>query len=359
MKNVLVTVLVILPLLVGACGGDGGGAPQDAGAGTGADPGTAETGADGDAEVADADCQPVTARASHHITSASAAHQGLETLAEEVEAATEGRVTIEIFSDAQLGGLGEMTENLRSGVVQIALIDSGTLSQFDSELGVFDLPFMFEQMEEFNELMDSEVGETVNDRVRDVGVEPLYWSAVGLRSMFFSDTRVEGPDDMRGLTMRVPEAPVWVDTFRALGTSPTAIPAGELYTAVQTGVVDGFELPHGTVVDLALNEVADHMTVSGHILTNILIAASPSFLESLCAADRDALLAAAEAAEADTRAGWVEDNSAAEEVLFAELEVVDSPDLEAFRAAVEPVHEAFVAENGSELYDLVTDALGR
>lgn len=305
------------------------------------------------------ECEEITARASHHITAASAVHVGLEQLATDVLAATDGRVTIEVLSDAQLGGLGEMTENLRNNVVQIALIDTGTLSQFDGEMGVFDLPFLFEDMSEFNDLMDGPVGDLVNERVRAVGPEPLYWSAVGLRSMFFNGVTVNGPEDMAGLTMRVPEAPVWVDTFRALGTSPTAIPGGDIYTSVQTGVVDGFELPHGTTVDLALNEVVTDMTISGHILTNILIAASAGFMDSLCDPDLAALRAAAVDAEQTTRDGWLSDNAEAEEVLFAELDVVDSPDLAAFREATISVHEDFREAHGDELYEAATAALGR
>lgn len=352
-------------MLASACGGD---EPAETEPEPTETEGTAqEEPADSAGEPADDDgtavdtseCEEVTARASHHITSASAVHVGLEQLAQDIAAATDGRVQVEVFSDAQLGGLGEMTENLRGDVVQIALIDTGTLSQFDGEFGVFDLPFMFEEMSEFNDVMDGEVGETVDERVREVGPEPLYWSAVGLRSMFFNGVSVEGPDDMAGLTMRVPEAPVWVDTFRALGTSPTAIPAGDLYTSVQTGVVDGFELPHGTTVDLALNEVVTDMTISGHILTNILIAASPDFMDSLCDVDREALLEAAEAAKETTRQGWLDDNAAAEEVLFQELDVVDDPDLDAFREATQSVHDDFRAENGDELYEALTSALGR
>lgn len=306
------------------------------------------------------DCDDVTANASHHISAASAAHLGMEALAEEVAAGTDGRLTIEVFSDAQLGGLGEMVENLRSGAIEIALVDSGSLSQFAGELGVFDLPFLFEDMTEFNDLMDGPVGETVNDSiVNDAGVVPLYWSAVGLRDMFFVDAEVRTPDDIAGLTMRVPEAPVWVDTFSALDTSPTAIAAGELYQALETGVVDGFEFPLGTAVDLNMYEPVSTMTKTGHILTNILIAASPQFMDALCDADRDALLAAAAVAEDETRRLWVEDNTAAEDILAENLTIIEDADLEAFRDATASVHEDFVETHGSELYDLVQEELGR
>lgn len=355
-RSTLCVIGTTLALLLTACGGEEPdvAAPDDSPAEEG--PGDDET----DDVSAGEECEPVTARASHHISAESAAHIGMEALAEEAAAGTEGRITIEVFSDAQLGGLGEMTENLRSGAIEIALVDSGAMSQFAGELGVFDLPFLFEEMTEFNDLMDGPVGETVEEIiVSEAGVSPLYWSAVGLRDMFFVDTEVRTPADIEGLTMRVPEAPVWVDTFEALNTSPTAIPAGELYTALETGVVDGFEFPLGTAVDLNMYEPVNYLTKTGHILTNILIAASPQFLDSLCDADREALMAAADAAEQVTRDGWVSDNENAVEVLEENLTVIEDADLQAFRDATSVVHEDFVEEHGSELYDVVTSELGR
>lgn len=343
------SLVLALALLMAACGGGDDGQTADE---TQPEPAGTE-------QAADADCQPVETQASHHITAESAAHKGMQVLADEVEANTDGRVTIEIFSDGQLGGLAEMTENLRSGAVGVALIDSGSASQFAPELGVFNLPFLFEDMGDFNELMDGEVGEAVNTIIReDVEIEPLYWSAVGLRDMFFVETEVRSAADIQGLTMRVPEAPVWVDTFEALGTSPTAIPSGELYTALQTGVVDGFEFPLGTAVDLKMYEPVSVWTQTGHILTDTLIAASPSFVNELCEPDREALFAAADAAATETRDLWREDNENAEGVLSENLTVIDDPDLESFRDAVGPVHTAFTEENGSELYDMIQEALG-
>jgi tripartite ATP-independent transporter DctP family solute receptor len=343
-KSRAAAALSAIALVASACGGTGATNPPAA---SGPAAGTSDPGG----------CTSTTARASHHISAQSAAHKGLEVFAEEVSAKTDGRVTIEIFSDAQLGGLAEMSENLRSGAIEIALIDSGSLSQFEPELGVVDLPFLFQDMEQFNTLMDGDVGERVDTLVEENGITPLYWSAVGLRDLFMVDKEVRSAADLQGLTMRVPEAPVWVDTFTALGTSPTAIAASELYTALDTGVVDGFEFPLGTAVDLKMYEPVSVWSQTGHILTNILIAAAPDFIDGLCEADRNAVFEAADTARTETRALWAQDNEAAVEVLAAELTVIDDVDIDSFREAVAPVHDEFTESNGSELYDLIQDAL--
>ncbi len=303
-------------------------------------------------------CESVSAKASHHISAASAVHRGLETLASDVSAATEGRVTIEILSDAQLGGLGEMPENLRSGAVDIALVDTGSMSGFDAELGVTDLPFLWESMDEFNGVIDSPVGDLFNDKVRAIGIEPLYWSAVGMRDMFFTNKEVTSPEQLSGLKIRVPEAPVWIQTFEALDASPTPVAAAEIYSSAESGLIDGFELPLGTTVDLNLNEVVKYQARTSHILTHIMIGASPTFLDKLCESDRAALDAAAKAAQDDTRQGWKDDNEAAVAVLEADLTVNDA-DLAAFREATSSVLDNFASANGSELLDAIKAQLGR
>jgi tripartite ATP-independent transporter DctP family solute receptor len=303
-------------------------------------------------------CESVSAKAAHHITATSAVHRGLETLAADVSAATEGRVTIEILSDAQLGGLAEMPENLRSGAVDIALVDTGAMGGFDAELGVTDLPFLWESMDEFNDVIDSPVGDLFNDKVRAIGIEPLYWSAVGLRDMFFTNVEVTTPEQLSGLKIRVPQASVWVQTFEALNASPTPLPSGDLYSSLESGVIDGFEFPLGSMVDLNLQEVVNFQAKTGHILTHIMIGASPAFLDKLCDSDRAALYAAAATAQDETRQGWKDDNAAATEVLDAEL-IVNQADIAAFRAATASVWDTFVADNGSVLLDAVKAQLGR
>lgn len=303
------------------------------------------------------DCSAVETSASHHLTAGSAVHVGLQRLAEQTSEQTDGRVTIEVFSDAQLGGLAEMTSNLQSGGVGIALIDGGTLSQFDGELGLLDLPYLFEDAEQFNEVMDGPFGEDYNARVEDVGVTPLFWSAVGARDMFLVEQEVRTPDDLASLRMRVPGAPVWIATFEAFGASPTAIPAGDLYTSLDTGVVDGFELPLGTVIDLNLNEPVSIWAPTGHMMNSILIAAAPSFMDQLCEEDRAAFMEAVESAEELTRSEWASVNEEAATVLEEELTVMEDLDIGAFEEATEVVHTDFVAENGAELYESLTATL--
>lgn len=356
-------------LTLAACGADGEGNGAD-GEGNGANGegnGGEGNGANGegdqgapDQQAGADDCEPVSARASHHLSQASVAQQDLELLAQEASDRTEGRLEIDVFSDSQLGGLGEMPESLRSGAVEIAFVDSSSLSQFLPEIGVFSLPFMFDEMSDFNDIMDGALGETLDNDIRgSVGIEPLYWSALGLRDMFFVNEEVRSPDDMSGLTMRVPEASVWVDTFRALGSSPTAIPAGDLYTSLQTGVVDGFEFPLGAAVDLNLHEPVGVLTKTGHILTDVLTAASPDFLDGLCERDRQAFLEAADVARGEVRTLWVEDNEAAEAVLEDSLTVIHDADVQAFRDAVQPVHEDFQEQNGTDYYNEILEHLGR
>jgi len=298
-----------------------------------------------------AECTTVSASASHHLPATSPAQVGLEFFAEEVTKQTDGRVAIDVFSDGQLGGIAEMPSNLRSGGVDIALIDGGVLAQFDPELGLLDLPYLFESMEEFNSTMDGPFGESYNERVQTLGISPLYWSAVGPRDMFFVDAKVTSPTDLKGLQMRVPQAPIYISTFEAFGAAATAIPSGDLYTALDTGVVKGFELPLSSTVDLNLNETVSVWAPTGHMMNNVLIAASPSFLNQLCEKDQAAVQTAVDSAKKITREAWASANTDASDTLKKSLTIMKNLDIAEFKNASEAVRTGFTEKNGSELYD--------
>jgi tripartite ATP-independent transporter DctP family solute receptor len=356
LKSRLAACLGLL-LLAAACGADSAGQQAVDGPDTGDE--TSEAAAEAGTTNDIDDCATMTVRASHHIGEDTAGHRGMLALAESLSEQTENRITMEVFSGAQLGGLAETAENVRSGAVEVGFLGAGIVSQFAPEVGVLDLPFLFSTQDEFNELMDGDVGSALNEHVRDSGIEPLFWFSVGFRNMLFGEgvPQVQEPADMQGLTMRVPEAPIFVDTFSALGTSPTVIPAADLYTSMQTGVVDGFELPVGTVVDFSLQEVSTSMSETSHIHTGTMIGASPQWVDSLCETDRQGLEEAVQEAKEVMRSEWKQDNDNALEVLADAVEFVDV-DRDAFREAVDVVYDNFREEQGSEILDMIQAATG-
>lgn len=338
-----VGTMVVLAFGLAACGGDNNDSAE-------ADNGGPAT------------CESVTARASHHIGPESAGHQGLETLADEVAELTDGRVTIEIFPSGQLGGLSDNAEALRTGTMDLALVDSSSLSQFVGEVGALDLPFVFETQDQFNEVLAGEFGEYVNGRLQDeVDIVPLYWSSVGMRNILLAAgvDEVRTPDDLEGMTLRIPDAPVYKQTFELLGATTVVVDAGELYTSVQTGVVDGFEFPMGTARDFSMQEVVGSVSQTAHIHTNTLIAASSAFADSLCEEDREALLTASEVAKEVANDAWIADNEAAIAAFEdADVSMVEV-DRDVFIDAVQPVYETFTSEQGEELFSRLQDAIGQ
>lgn len=307
-----------------------------------------------------AGCTTVEARASHHVSEESPDHLAFQAFVDEVATRTDGRVQIEIFPSAQLGGLVENAENVRTGGIDLAILDSTGVSHFFPEIGAFDLPFQFTSSDQFHEVIDSDFGDYLDDRLRsEVGIEPLYWYSVGLRNMFFGQgvEPVASPDNLSGITMRVPNSPVYQQTFALLGASAVVVEAGELYTSLQTGVVDGFEFPLGPVLDFSLEELIATMSVTGHIHSLHFTAASSGFWESLCEQDREAVAAAASVGSDLARESWqTETQEALDAFASAGIETVEV-DRQSFVDAVQPMYEEFTTANGDDLLGRLQTAL--
>jgi TRAP-type transport system periplasmic protein len=342
-------LLIILALAVVACGGDDPAAQPDPG--DVAAPDAADT----------EGCEPTTARLSHHLGEANSGHRSFEAMAEELAETTDGRVTLEIFSGAQLGGLGELVELLQAGVIQMGWLATGPLSGFLPEISGLELPFIYQERHEFNDLIDGPVGERVNQLVRDeLGIELLFWSEVGMLMPFFRGvTDVTTPDDFRGLTMRVAQTPIFLATMRALGAEAVDMPLGDTYTAMQTGAVAGSILPYWAFRDTSLYEVSDSMTEVGIILANLTLGTDKQWLDSLCEHDRQAVMNAARTAEQINRDGWPAEDAENREYLISQgVEMVQVDDIEPFRQATQSVIDEWAADHGGELWEMIQQELG-
>jgi len=303
----------------------------------------------------------ITARASHHLGEGNSGHQALLAMSEEIEQLTEGRIDLQVFPGAQLGGVAEMTENLRDGVIEFAWLDSSAISTFVPEAAALNLPFLFETTDQFHELIDGEVGREMDALIREeAGIEILYWSTVGFLYTFFAgDELVDSPEGFEGKAVRVAESPVFINTMRSLGAQAIDMPLGDVYTALQTGALDGYVLPYWATRDTSMYEVSDSVTEIGVSHGGKVIAVAPSFLDSLCEADAGAIRQAAELGEDIERTGWPEEDEMAREYLIENgIEVVPVDDFEVFRELVQPYWETFEEQDGGEIWERMKVELG-
>ena len=254
---------------------------------------------------------------------------------------------MEIRPASQLFNLRTSAEALQLGTLDLAWTDLGSLANWYPPLGFTAMPFLFTDFDHAYRVLYGPVGEQVRREVRErLGVEILSLGVSGFR-VFVTKRPVRSAADVQGIKLRVPEIPVYVEMARALGTNPTPIPAGEIYTALQTGVVDGMEAPADFVESAKLFEVARHVTRTYHIMTEVSLMASVKRLSALPAAQQQAIRDAA----VEVVQGWYKTENmkvqeSAWQTLTQKMQANPTPDVASFQAKMGPVIDAFVAKVG-------------
>jgi TRAP-type transport system periplasmic protein len=299
---------------------------------------------------------------SHHLPTSHILHEAAERFGKAVSDRTGGQVTVDVKPASQLFNLRTSAEALQLGTLDLAWTDLGSLANWQPYLGFTAVPFLFNDFEHANKVFYGPIGEKLRKEVRDtLGVEILSLGWSGPR-IFMTRKAIKGAGDLQGIKLRVPEIPVYVDMARALGTNPTPIPAGEIYTALQTGVVDGMEGPADFIMTGKIFEVAKFATRSYHIMTEVSMMASAKKMDSLPPAQAKAVRDAA----VEVVQGWYKTenekiHAAAWTQVTERTEANANPDVQSFRAKMGPVLDGFLAKAGPKAKEYIeaVQAAGR
>lgn len=187
-----------------------------------------------------------------------------DVFAKEVKAKSGGRIDVQVFGAGALGGEKEIVEGVKNGVIQAGLA-SGVMANYYPSAMVTDLPYLFPNDEVADKVMDGPFGQKLSaDFQAATGMHNLCFGEVGFRHFSTGKTPVHSPKDLKGLKIRVQETPLYVTEMKALGAQPTPIAFPEVYTALQTGVVDGQENPLPTFIFAKFYEVQKNVTLDGH-----------------------------------------------------------------------------------------------
>lgn len=208
-----------------------------------------------------------TLRISTVISQSDPLYDGYVRFAEAVEERTGGALQVDVFPDAQLGQDEDVMEQALLGVGVAFNTDAGRLGVRVPEMGIVLAPYAFDDPGQANAFLASDLWKGwVEQLEREHGLTVLALNYyVGARH-FLTKKPILSPDDLRGLRIRTPGAPVWMETIRALGATPVALPWIETYPALQQGVVDGAEAQHPGSFGLGLHEIATEISKTGHIL---------------------------------------------------------------------------------------------
>ncbi len=278
---------------------------------------------------------------------------GVSRLVELLKEKAGDKIEIQVFDNGVLGNERDVTEGITLGSVEMSITTLGVMTNYEPRLGIINLPFLFSDWKQINSVFERGVMNPVFEDLankRKMRVLSVY--ALGFRNIASNRAPIKTLDDLKGLKLRVPQAPLFIDTFKALGANPTPVPWGELYTAMQTKVVDAFENSSPVIEQFKMYEVAKYLSKTGHIWEGGCLLVSERIFASMPKELRTALTEAAVESAAYQRGLIQKESEEVEDALARQGMAVNGLDIAPFRAAVKNVHDEFIKKNGGkELLD--------
>ncbi len=237
--------------------------------------------------------QAKTLRFGHLHSVDSPVHKGIAKAAEEIEKATSGRYKVNVFPSSQLGAAREMVSQVIDGSLDFISEGPGSLSNLNRALSFFEAPFIARDWAQLLKMMDSpwgrqEIGKLASER-NMVHIGTFYY---GVRHFTTKPKALATAADVKGLKIRVPEAPLFLAMIRALDATPTPMSLGEVYLSLQTGVADGQENPLPTINNNKFYEVQKYLNLTGHVIVPIMVMMNKKAWDPMSDADKGAFRAA-------------------------------------------------------------------
>lgn len=293
-----------------------------------------------------------TIRLAHALSTNHPVHLGMERMAKLVDEKSDGQVEIVIFPSQQLGSERETLELLQIGSIGMTKVSSAALENFVPELRVYSLPYLFKNDEHVLEVLNGEIGRDLLLAGEDYWLRGLTYYDAGYRSFYTVDEPVESPEDLQGQKIRVMESQMSVSMVRELGGSPTPISWGELYTALQQGVVDGAENNPPSFLASRHYEVAKYYSLDEHLMLPDLLLISTLQWNNLTEQEQQWVQEAADSSATYQRQVWAEaEDEAMKTVQEAGVEVF-YPDKQPFIEMTESIYDSY-KESEPEFYDLI------
>lgn len=296
-------------------------------------------------------------RFAHPVPESDPQHAMATFFAEELEKRTNGELTVQIFPNGQLGNDQQMIDGARSGIIDLAMVGLNNMTGLMPEAGAFELPFMFPDRETAYKVLDSEVGDSVAAQFDQYGLKALGFPENGFRQMTNNTGPIVEPADVSGLQMRVNASKALNDMFAVLGAAPQQLPVAELYTALETGVVDSQDHPLAVTLSFKFYEVQDYLSLTRHAYSALAFFMNKSRFDNLSPEHQQILVQTAADAVAMQRALSIE----REDQMIAELEghgmeVNDDVNSAAFQEATKSTWQGFIDENGDEIVNAIQEA---
>jgi len=270
-----------------------------------------------------------------------------------LEERSDGRIEVAIFPQGQLGGERELAESLIMGTVDIT-IACGPLANWVPEFAVFDMPFLFEDLDHAYRVVDGEIGEEWNQKLLDQGMKCMGYGANGMTDFTNNVKPIKSPEDMKGLKFRVMETKIWLTTMNTLGAIATPLPFTELYTALEQGVIDGQTNPPLAARALKLYEVQDYISMTNHSVIMSAYLMNPKKFASFSAEDQKMIEEVfKETIQYQREALVLQDATDIQGLKDNGMQIITDVDIEAFREATKDIPQLMKNEIPLELVERI------
>lgn len=263
---------------------------------------------------------------------------------------TNGELTFQYFPGGVLGSEKEVIEQMQVGAVQLSRVSLGIVGPVVPDVNVFNMPFIFRDQQHMRNVIDGPVGDEILDKITnsEFGLVALAWMDGGTRNIY-TKKPVRKLEDLKGMKIRVQGNPMFIDMMNAMGGNGIAMDTGEIFSALQTGVIDGAENNPPTLLEHNHFQNAKFYSLTGHLILPEPIVMSKITWEKLTPDQQELVKKAAKAAQAEERVLWDKKSAASEEKLKAAGVEFIEVDKKPFYDATAPVREKY----GAKYADLI------
>lgn len=294
----------------------------------------------------------VTIKLGHGQTEAHPYHLGAAKFAELVDEYTNGTVQVEVYPNATLGAERDMVEGVSMGTVDACITTNAPLTNFNSNFNVFEFPYLFTSLDDAHKVLDSEIGQSLMDELKDSGIVGLAYFENGFRDLTNSKREVQSVGDLSGLKIRTMESEIHIAAFKAMGANPTPMNWGEVYTALQQGTIDGQENPPMAILDGKIYEVNKYLSKTEHFYSPAELLINADLFNKLSADQQEAVQKAADEACEFQREKAAEFNQSKLDTLADNgMEIVEV-DKASFEEACQSVYEQYQDTYGEKLDEI-------
>jgi len=273
---------------------------------------------------------------------------------------TDGKIELQLFPSNQLGDERAMIEGMQIGTLDAGLITNAPISGFIPAFMVLDLPFIFSDADNAHKLLDGPAGRALLDKLDTIGIKGLAFAEGGFRHMINNVRPIVKVEDVKNIKFRVMQNPVYIGLFQYLGSNAIPMPWGEVFTAVQQGVMDGLEIPISVTWSNNYFEATKYLSLTGHTYSPLIFMVSKGLWDSLSPEYQKIFLESAyEAAVYEREKANEIEAGLLNKLKEKGMEINEVPDKAPFQEAVKPLYEEFKEKIGADVLEMFLEESGK